>query len=683
MGFLERILGDKSIDEMDQDIEDRKLANFVKEDVERIRNSATRMAHEKTWLENAAYFYGFDNLQFNQQLKIFQPVNSVQFGSARGRAHVNKILPTLQNRLARLVKSYPKFDVRPNGNSQEDKDNARFKVDVLTNKLDALEYQSKRILLNTLVQIYGHSYIVVSWDDMGGNVMFNPETNEYDFEGDIKLEVASPFEIFPDDLAKNFDEARYFTRAKVRPLSYFPAQWGEVGNKVKEEEVWLLSAQYEQKVNTMSARGFGSGSMAQEQKNCAIEMVRYEVPSRKYPRGRMIVTANGVVLCNKPLPTGKVTIVKFDDIVSPKYYSEAITTHLRPIQDQKSEIVRRRSQWVKKLVAGKYISARGSEIIREAMTDESGEWIEYTPVTNAKNNGAPEQLKIPDIPNFAYEEEQAIDAQFSEVSGISEVSKGNMPSASIPAIGMQLLQEQDETRIGIMTEQHELATARMGQHILDYVQVCYTKSRKLKIAGPDGSYNVTDISSDSLKGENDVIVVKGSMAPQSKSLRRQEIMNMYDRGLLGNPQDPLVIQNLVRMLEFGDNNQPYKKAALDQKQAKRFLDIIKSGNHPEISDFDNHATILQYLNEFRISDEGVQLEESNPQFKEDLEFVMEGLVQFIGKISGAIPEQVPDEVKEHLNLNAEDEAATTPIEPSMSPAGEQLQQTLDNREILQ
>ncbi len=677
MGFLERILGDKSIEEMDQETEDRKLATFVKEEVERVRSSATRVAHEKTWLENAAYFYGFDHVQFNYQLKTFQSTNGIQAG-ARSRGNVNKILPTLQNRLSRLVKSYPKFDVRPNGNTQEDKDNARFKVDVLTNSLDKLEYQNKRILLNTLVQIYGHAYMVVGWDDMGGNVMMNPETGEFDFEGDLKLEVASPFEIFPDDLAKNFDEARFFTRAKVRPLSYFPSQWGEIGNKVKEEEVWLLSSQYEQKVNTMSSRGLGSGSMATEQKNCAIELIRYEVPSRKYPRGRMIATANGVVLANKPLPTGKISIVKFDDIVSPKYYSEAITTHLRPIQDMKTQVVQKRTEWVRKMVAGKYISARGSEIVREAMTDQSGEWIEYTPVPTAADNGKPTQLNIPDIPAFMYQEEQAIDEQFNEISGISDVSQGNMPSASIPAIGMQLLQEQDETRIGIMTEQHELATAKMGGHILDFIQVCYSKARKMKFAGEDGSYNVTDISSNSIKGENDVIVVKGSMSPQSKALRRQEIINSYDRGFMGNPQDPLVINNTVRALEYGDNNQPYRKPALDQKQAKRFLDEVKAGNLPEISDYDNHAVILQYLNEFRISDDGVEREKNDPEFKENLFTLMEGLVQALGKISGQIPEQIPEETLGAMEQSSQEEAAATPM-----PASDQLQQTLDNREILQ
>lgn len=664
---------------MDQKIQDQKLCAFVKEDIERVRSSATRVAHEKTWLENAAYFYGFDNVQFNYQLKTFQPINNVTTSSGRNRAHVNKILPTLQNRLARLVKSYPKFDVRPNGNIQEDKDNARFKVDVLTTLLDKLQYQSKRILLNTLVQIYGHSYIVISWDDTAGNVMMNPLTGEYDFEGDIQLEVASPFEIFPDDLAKSFDECRYWTRAKVKPLSYFPSQWGDIGNQVKEEEVWLLSAQYENKVNTMSARGFGSGSMSTQQKNCAIELTRWERPTRMYPRGREIVSANGVLLSNKPLPTGNVTIVKFDDIVSPKYYSEAITTHLRPIQDQKSEVVRKRAEWVRKMVAGKYISARGSEIIREAMTDNSGEWIEYTPVPNAADNGKPSQLNIPDIPAFMYQEESAIDEQFNEVSGISDVSKGDIPSAGIPAIGMQLLQEQDETRIGIMTEQHELATSQVGKHILDFVQVCYTKTRKFKIAGEGGSYNVTDVSSESIKGENDVIVVKGSMSPQSKTLRRQELMNDYDRGLLGPVQDPMTIQSLLKSLEYGDNNMPYRKPALDTKQAKRFLDMVKSGNLPEISDFDNHAFILKELNEFRISEEGEEMQETNLEFKNNLYLLMEGLVQAIGKMSGSIPEQVPQEVEQGIQQSSQEEADQAQITPD--PASMQLQQTLDNREI--
>jgi len=59
---------------------------------------------------------------------------------------------------------------------------------------------------------------------------------------------------------------------------------------------------------------------------------------------------------------------------------------------------------------------------------------------------------MPAIPQYAYEEERTLKDDINDTAGINEASRGQLPSSSIPAIGMQLLVEQDDTRIGVETE---------------------------------------------------------------------------------------------------------------------------------------------------------------------------------------------------------------------------------------
>ena len=59
-------------------------------------------------------------------------------------------------------------------------------------------------------------------------------------------------------------------------------------------------------------------------------------------------------------------------------------------------------------------------------------------------------------------------------------------SNSMPAIGMQLILEQDETRIGIETEQNEHAYARIGTIALKYIEECYEHEHKLYKRDDDG-----------------------------------------------------------------------------------------------------------------------------------------------------------------------------------------------------
>lgn len=596
-----------------QSREDDELCTHVKSKVEQVRASANRIAHEAIWMTNIAYLLGFDGLSYSSNSRQFIPVNRASNYLKKNRIHVNKILPTIQNRLSRLCKNPPRYDVRPDTQDTDAKEDARYSLQVLGSLWEKLKLDEKRIPLFMWTQECGHAYVKICWDDTSGRMIKDPQTGEDVFEGEVRAEVVSPFEVFPDPLAKTLDEASYIIHAKIRSLEYFKAHYPEKGHLVKEESAWLLSMQYEQRINSLNSRGPSQGGLQDQLKNTAIELVKYEKPRKEYPNGRMISTANGVLLEDKELPCGEIPFAKFDDIlIGGKYYSEAIITHLRPIQDQYNETIRRRAEWTKRLLAGKYITARGSAIAQESLNDESGEVTYYTPVPNAPNGGMPTPMQVPMIPQWAYQEEQALDKMFAEISGISEVSKGQLPSASIPAIGMQLLVEQDDTRIGVMTEQHEQAWAHVGGLILKYVQKYYKLARKLKSAGKSLAYTVQEVSGDKIKN-TDVMVIRGSTVPGSKTLKRQDIMNTYKEGLLGDPNDPKIKEKVLGMIEFGDVQGLWQDYGLDMAQIQRGIDALEVGEVIPVNLLDNHDSWITELNRYRKSDKFDTLDETVKQ----------------------------------------------------------------------
>lgn len=606
-----------------QSTEERDLANKVRAEVEEIRSSSNRLSHEGIWMTNIAYCVGYDGVNFNPRTRQFQQIAKPYAALRRQKIHLNKVLPTLQNRLARLAKNPPKYDVMPESDSPDDKEAARLGIQTLESMWNKLSLNEKRLGLYMWVQQTGHAYVKVFWDSCAGEMMMDPEsgeidpetgapvegTQEMDFEGEIGVEVTSPFEVFPNPLARSFDEVArsWLIQAKVRPLDYFKEYYPEKGELVKEEQPWLLSLQYEARANTMNSQGSAGTDFQRQIKQSAIEMTKYIAPSRKYPNGRMIVVANGILLEDKDLPCGMIPFAKFDDIIiGGKYYSESVTTHLRPLQDYYNDLIRKRSDWTRKMLAGKYKAARGSGIQQESLNDESGEVLYYDPVPNAQ--GGPEALQIPSIPQYAYAEEDRLIGMFNDVSGISEVSRGQLPSASIPAIGMQLLTEQDDTRIGVMTEQHEHAWARVGKLILKYAQDYWTYPRKLKVAGRSLSYAVKDVQGSDFKGNTDVVVIKGSTLPGSKTLKRQEILNTMSLGLLGNPQDPKVAEKVLGMIEFGDVQELWADYGVDMSQIRRGMDKMKRGQELLVNKLDNNPLWIVELNRFRKTQEFIELD---------------------------------------------------------------------------
>lgn len=606
--------------ESEQTDEQKTIVAHVKSKVEESRSSANRIAHEGIWMTNIAYLLGYDGIAFNSTLRQFQPINRATAYLKKNRIHVNKILPAVQNRLARLCKNPPSYDVMPESNSTDDKEAARLSLQILESMWRKLTIDKKRIFLYMWVQQCGHAWMKVAWDPMMGKQMpefgdddesiLDPdvieqvkEQTKFGYEGDVRVDVFSPFEVFPDPMAKCDDDVleSWLITAKVRKLDYFKSHYPEYGHLVREEDAWLLSAQYEQRINSLNSRGPSSSGLQETMKNSAIEMVKYEARSTNYPNGRMIICANGILLEDKELPVGEIPFRKFDDtIIGGKFFSETPVTHARPIQDQYNETIRRRAEWTRKLLSGKYKAARGSGLAAESMNDESGEIVYFDPVPGSPDG--PSVVEVPMMPEWAYTEENNLNLMMNEIFGLSDVSKGILPSASIPAIGMQLLTEQDDTRIGVITEQHEHAWAGVGSLILKYIEKFYVLPRKLKVAGPDLAYTVKDVVGTDIQGNTDVYVIRGSTVPGSKTLDRQDIVNVFNLGLLGSKDDPAVQTKVLDMLEFGDITGVWEDMSLDNSQIQRGIQKLEAGIPVQVSEFDNHPAWLIKLNRIRKSD---------------------------------------------------------------------------------
>jgi hypothetical protein len=251
-----------------------------------------------------------------------------------------------------------------------------------------------------------------------------------------------------------------------------------------------------------------------------------------------------------------------------------------------------------------------------------------------------------------------------------------MPSAQIPAIGMQLLVEQDDTRIGVETESHEHSYADLGRIILKFVGKYYEAPRLLKIAGEDLAYTVKEFTGSDIRDNFDVHVKRGSIAPGSKTLKRQEIMNLHQGGYFGNPTDPLVIQNVLSMLEYGDEYQAWKKHSLRMKQIQRGIEMIEQqGEKPPVSEFDDHALWLQEMDNYRLSDKFLALDPDRQTIVLELMNEHADLMQQMVSPQPD-PEGDPELKPTDAAQQAEQQMMQQP--PPQDTAGASLQAQLDN-----
>ncbi len=606
-------------DPSDQPKDQVDLVQYIKNKVQEVRQASSRVSIEGTWMTNYAYFLGYNSVFYDTNAKQFRNAANPIGGQRGSKLYINKILPTVQRRQARLCKNAPRYEVKPDNASQEAKDTARLEQQVADMYWDKNRVNEKRLRMMTGLQMCGHYYMEVGWDPEAGDqitalqpeqgdaapalgeIEVEAQTDSFEYEGDLITNTESPFGIFVDPLATDLDDAQWYIKAKVRKLDYFRTHWPERGHLVKEEDAWLMSVQYEQRLQGMTGQGPTQSSSQIQMSNAAIELSYNEKRSKKHPQGRLCVVANGILLHDGELPVGEFPIVKFDDIpIEGKYYPEAIVTHLRPIQDQYNKLVSMRAQWTNRLLAGKYSAPYGSNLHSESLNDQSGEVVYYSAVPNAPSGVQP--VNVPMIPSYAYEEEDKLDKMFYDIAGEGEISRGILPAAGIPAIGMQLLLEQDETRVQAMTEQHEYAFARLARLQLMYLEKFCTSEKLLKISDPNAQYIIKKFTGADLKSKHDVTVIRGSLAPSTKASRRNDIMNLFQSGLMGDPMDAQVKSKVLSYLEFGDVSSVWQDQSIDMAQIRKSLEQIEDEKIPEVSELDNHILHIQEKNKYRKSD---------------------------------------------------------------------------------
>ncbi len=141
---------------------------------------------------------------------------------------------------------------------------------------------------------------------------------------------------------------------------------------------------------------------------------------------------------------------------------------------------------------------------------------------------------------------------------------------------------------------------------------------------PDGWIVCGQGWGEEIGNNTDVYVIRGSTIPNSKVIQRQEIMNAYQQGLLGDPSDPKLREKVLSMMEYGDVAEMWQDFSIDMAQINRGLDMMQKGEIPPVNELDNHPLWVQEVNRFRKSD---KFEKMDDHLKAIIEANMEEHLQ--------------------------------------------------------
>lgn len=512
----------------------------------------------------------------------------------------NHIASITETRLAKLHNVRPTMMVIPASNDENDVKTAilgRKIVNSIYNK----EEMSKLISnASKWSEVTGTAFYKVFWDNDKGQIFASDENGKRLKMGDVNISVCSPFEIFPESTnCENIEDCKSIIHAKAYHVDEIEAIWGK---KVQGEDINVFSLD-----NTnVGLGGLGYNSCATKvinttKNNYAIVIERYEKPTLDYPDGRLIIVAGGELLYDGILPykngadgeRGFPFIRQVCLEQSGCFWGSSVIERIIPVQRAYNAVKNRKHEFINRLSMGILTVEDGSVDI-DNLEEEGlspGKILVYRQGANA-----PSYMSNTNVPaDFSYEEERLLD-EFKVISGVSDLTNATRAYSNMSGVALQLLIEQDETRLSVTTDQIKFAIKQIAKHILRLYKQFATVPRLLKIVGDHGDLEVmyftgSEITSDEVTFETDTEL------NESLAQRRSMVFDLLNAGLLHDENGKLSNRMRIKALEllgFGvwENSQDINE--LHQKKASCENAKLIQGESAEVLEIDDH---ILHINE--------------------------------------------------------------------------------------
>lgn len=508
-----------------KDIFIEDIVSFVQDDF-RERQRA-RKPFEAEWRLNNNFLNGNQFMDINVLSDLDQVDKNYYW---QEREVYNHIAPIIENRLAKLNSIKPEMDIMPASSSIEDKKVAKLSQDILRSAYERLNISEKISRATTWSEITGTSFYKVSWNAACGKKIYDDDSREIR-EGDVEISVLSPFEIFPDSSAcEEISDCESIIHAKAYSVKAIKNIWGV---DVKGEDVDIFDF-----ASTSSSSNSSSTSSSSTKKNHAIVIERYESPSVNFPNGRLIVVCEDKLLYLGELPyvnlanneRGFPFIKQVSIRVPGCFWGKSVINKIIPIQRAYNAVKNRKHEYMNRLSLG-VLTVEDGSVDLNALEQEGlqpGKVIVYRQGANP-----PKFLEEENLPSAFEDEEERLLNEFSEISGVTNILSNRINSSNLSGTALELLIEQDTSRLNSTTDEIDRAVKGVAKMILRLYKQFAITPRLLRITNETHESDLVYFKNTDL-GIEDIVFMSDSSILESLSVKRDHILELLSSDVLKN-----------------------------------------------------------------------------------------------------------------------------------------------------
>lgn len=598
-----------------------------------------RYPYEPSWYLEVAYYLG---LQWHSWHETDRTLREPRAPSYRVRLVINQILPMVRTMMGKLQRGVYRANVYPLQQSPVAYADARMGSRLLRAQYTnlAMEDVITEWLLWTIIN--GTGFCKVGFDPSIGQQIDLPDGTRVRM-GEVSVDPVSPFSILVPTNVTDLTRPGRLIETKLIDLEELRSIYPDTAAKLKPDHGVRRESFYSQRVAGLVSPATYSYQSGKDMAHNSVYVselwedpeVLHEEDREQYPNGRVIVVANDqatlLSIHENPYRSwfphqSKLPYVMIrDDRVPGRFWGLSRLDNLMAIQKSYNK---GRSQMVeaRNLVSQPKINVEQGHGIAK-ITNEPGQILE-----RKKGWAAPQFMDPPRMSDYHFKDIEDSKRDFEEVAQQRAATRGEMPSANAPGIGINLLQEADNLPLNPLARQMAAGLSRMFTKVLERSHQFYDEERVFSFVGEQNQIDVFAFLADRhvtpLRAEVNVEAV----LPEGRAARMARVQETIAMGVL----DPVKHRSaLLRMLEFGDIEQVWEDSDLDRQKQVRENRAMLMGEPRPVDEWDAHDIHVQELNRVRKAPEWESLPpEIQELFNQHAREHIDALLQAAGNMAG-------------------------------------------------
>jgi len=598
---------------------------FIEDMVSEVRSdyetrAAERRQFESQWQLNANFVIGNQYCRIGVRGEVEDTEKDYYW---QEREVFNHIATILETRLAKLSRVRPRMSVLPASGDDGDIKTAKASGKILEsayNKLKVDEIVGKATMWSELT---GSAFYKVVWDKSGGRRVGADERGRAVYEGDVRIDVCPPYEILPDSLiCQSIEECVSIIHAKAVSVEDVKRIWGKT---VEPEETDVVSLSNISVIGGMGLAGAVAKIGRGRKKDRVMVIERYTRPTADKPDGELVIVAGKQLLHYGALPyfngpdgEPELPFIQQNSISRAGcFYGMSMVERAIPIQRAYNAVKNRKHEFLNRIAVGVLAVEDGSVDTDNLETEglSPGKILVYRQGSNPPRLMSPGSVPA----DFTVEEQRLLD-EFVDVSGISEIMRSSTVPASVTSgVAIQMLIEQDDTRISVTAENIRRAVKKLAQNMLRLYRQFASAPRLTRFVGEEGEtellcWSKSDISSDDIAFDTDNEINTTIAAKQSMMFDLLKAGLLYDED--GRLSDSMRYK-ILEVFGYGGWERTQNVKALHVSRADKENAALKE-KPPEISEVDDHGLHVSEHVKFYLSHEFSELTARRPELNDVL-----------------------------------------------------------------